>query len=250
MVIFYFLLVRPSYKQKTAKSNKLVSRTTKFSALFMPIFAVGTTIIAIDYMMSLEPHWFSTIFGVYYFAGSLLTCLALLTFIGVSMGEKGYLTNKVGKDHYYNLGALLFAFVNFWAYIAFSQYMLIWYANIPEETFWYIKRWGGSWSVWSIGLIFVKFAVPYLVLLSRPSKSHVFKLKFISIWILAAQFYDLYWLIMPTFSKKSVIFSWQEIAVPVTIAGILILVFNLAGSKTNHIPVGDPKLKRGLDFYL
>lgn len=249
MIFFYLIMVRPSFKQDLTKNPKLTSRNAKISAVFIPIFAISTTVIAMDWMMSLEPHWFSTIYGVYYFAGSLLTVLALIAFIGVTLGEKGFLTKKINGDHYYNLGALLFAFVNFWAYIAFSQYMLIWYANIPEETFWFIKRWGGSWSIMSIGLIFIKFAVPYFILLSRPSKSSVSKLKFVAIWILAAHFYDLYWLIMPRFSDH-VLISWHELAAPVLLAGVMILLFNLGAGKSNLLPINDPKLKRGLDFYL
>jgi len=133
-LLFYFVITRNSKKQDETKDQNLTSRNTKISAVFMPIFALTITFAAIDWIMSLNPHWFSTIFGVYYFTGTLLAGLAAGTFIIIKLNENGYLVKGLKKDHYYSLGALLFAFTNFWAYIAFSQFMLIWYANLPEET--------------------------------------------------------------------------------------------------------------------
>ena len=257
MWLFYVLIVGRSQKQDKTKDPKTSRINPKLSAVFMPVFAIVVTVFAIDWMMTLQPHWYSTIFGVYYFAGSLLAALALLTFASVTLNEKGFLSKYIKRDHYYNFGALMFAFVNFWAYIAFSQLILIWYANIPEETFWFIDRWNGSWKYVSIGLIVVKFVVPYALLLSQPSKSDPKRLKFASIWILIAHFYDLYWMIMPTYDKHhhgghttGIQFGWMEIGGPVLAAGILVLAFNMIAKKKNLIPVGDPKLKKGLEFHL
>jgi hypothetical protein len=255
MWLFYFLIVGKSQKQDKTNNSKTSKTITKISALFMPLFAVSITVFAIDWLMTLEPHWFSTIFGVYYFAGSLLTALAVTTFAAVTLNEAGYMSKYIKRDHYYNLGALMFAFVNFWAYIAFSQFLLIWYANIPEETFWFVDRWQGVWAYLSIILIVVKFAVPYALLLSQPSKSNPKRLKFAAVWIIVAQIYDLYWLVMPTYSKHhhtqdTAYFGWMELAIPLLIAGMLILVFNLAAKKKNLIAVNDPKIKSGLEFHL
>ena len=115
--------------------------------------------------MSLEAHWFSTIYGVYFFSGTILAALAATTLIVVLMHENGYLPG-LRKDHFYSLGALMFGFVNFWAYIAFSQFLLIWYANLPEETYWFMARWENGWQIVSVLLIVVQFVVPYIVLLA------------------------------------------------------------------------------------
>jgi hypothetical protein len=200
--------------------------------------------------MSLEPHWFSTIFGVYYFSGTILAALAFVTFIVVYMNEKGLLINGIKRDHYYSLGAYLFAFTNFWAYIAFSQFMLIWYANLPEETIWFLQRWEGSWMYVSIALIIIHFIVPYFGLLSQPSKMNPKRLMFMSVWILFAHLVDLYWLIMPTYSREGVALGWMEIGFPILAIGIAVTIFTIKSKKENHVPVGDPKLKRGLDFRL
>ncbi|KUG25387.1 hypothetical protein ASZ90_004789 [hydrocarbon metagenome] len=144
----------------------------------------------------------------------------------------------------------MFAFVNFWAYIAFSQFLLIYYANIPEETYWYLNRWEGGWIFVSLLLIVVHFVVPYFGLVSQPSKTNPKRLKFMAIWILVAHIVDLYWLIMPTYSPDSIPFSWMELGFPLLTFGIMVIVFGIKAKKENLVPIGDPKLKRGLDFRL
>ncbi|MEJ5349977.1 MAG: quinol:cytochrome C oxidoreductase [Melioribacteraceae bacterium] len=249
-LIFFYFLLRNSIKQDENKDQALTKKNIKFSAAFMPFFAITITFTAIDWLMSLEPHWFSTIFGVYYFSGSVLAALASSTIAIVLLNEKGYLLKGLSNDHYYSLGALLFAFVNFWAYIAFSQYLLIWYANLPEETIWFLNRWQGSWIYFSIGLIIIHFVVPYFGLLSQPSKMNPKRLLLMSIWILFAHYYDLFWLAIPNYSKNQVIFSWNEISFLVFAIGLLIIIFYAFANKFNLVPIGDPKLKRGIDFRL
>ncbi len=249
-IIFYFLIIGNSRKQDGNADQNLTKRNIRLSAIFMPIFAITITFSAIDWMMSLEPHWFSTIYGVYYFSGTVLAALAATTFIVVLLNEKGLFIKGITKDHYYSLGALLFAFTNFWAYIAFSQFLLIWYANMPEETFWFLQRWEGGWIYFSIGLIVVHFVVPYFGLLSQPSKMNPKRLLVMSLWILFAHIYDLYWLTMPTLSSESLTFGWMELGFPLVAFGLLIMVFSLKSKKENLVPVGDPKLKRGLNFRL
>lgn len=250
--LFYFFFIRNSKKQDTSKDQKLTTINIRLSAIFIPIFAFTITISAIDWLMSIEPHWFSTIIGVYFFAGTVIAALAAVTLATVLLKENGYLHPALTNDHLYSLGALMFAFVNFWGYIAFSQYMLIWYADLPEETFWFMQKWEGSWAIFSIGLIIVKFLVPYIVLVSQPSKMDPKKLKFISVWLLFAHLYDLFWFVMPEMEELSggYSFSWIDLVFPIAAVGLIILVFNMKAKKENLIPIGDPKLQRGLDFHL
>lgn len=248
--IFYYLIIRNSRKQDQTKDQMLTKKNAVISAIFLPIFAITLTFFAIDWLMSLEPHWFSTIFGIYYFAGSVLATLAAFTFISIKLHDSGYLSIKLNDDSFYSMGALLFAFTNFWAYIAFSQFMLIWYANLPEETFWYIARGEGTWMWWSLGIILVKFIVPYAILLPQPAKSDKKRLTIASVWILFGHFYDLYWLAMPTITPKGVVISWIDFVFPALVVGLVIVVFHLAAKNQNLIPIGDPKLQRGLEFKL
>lgn len=250
--LFYFFFIRNSKKQDTTKDQKLTTINIRLSAIFIPVFAITLTIAAVDWLMSIEPHWFSTIIGVYFFAGTVIAALAAVTLATVLLKENGYLHPAMTNDHLYSLGALLFAFVNFWGYIAFSQYMLIWYADLPEETFWFMQKWEGSWAIFSIGLIIIKFLVPYIVLVSQPSKMDPKKLKFISVWLLFAHLYDLFWFVMPEMEELSggYSFSWIDLVFPIAAVGLIILVFNMKAKKENLIPIGDPKLQRGLDFHL
>jgi preprotein translocase subunit YajC len=248
MYMFYFVFIRNSRKQDVSRDQSLTKTNVKLSAVFMAAAGIGLTILAVDWIMSLEPHWFSTIFGIYFISGTLLAGLAVTTFIAVSLAENGYLPG-VNRDHYYSLGALMFAITNFWAYIAFSQFLLIWYANIPEETVWFIARWEGGWKYISIALMIIRFAVPYSLLLSQPSKSDPKRLKQVAVIVLLAHLVDLYWLVMPTFSK-TVVLSWTELGFPLLVIGIVIIVFFMQSKKHNLMPIGDPKLERGLDFHL
>lgn len=244
--IFYFLMIRNSNAQDKSHDQSLTKRNIILSAIFIPFFAITITITAVDWLMSLEPHWFSTIFGVYFFSSSVVASLAAITLFVVLLKEKGFMHPKLIDDHLFSLGALQFAFINFWAYIAFSQYLLVWYANLPEENFWFIHRWQNGWQYLSILLIITHFIVPYAALLSQPSKMDPRRLKFISIWILFAHFIDLYWLIMP--NVEGYYFSWIDIVVPLITVGVIILVFNYRAKKSNLVPIGDPKLQKGLDF--
>jgi hypothetical protein len=248
--LFYTLFTKFSRKQDTNPDQSYTRINTIVSAVFMPIFAITLTFFAIDWLMSLEPHWYSTIFGVYYFAGTFLAALGVFTFASIMLNERGYLVDGLTQEHYYSMGALLFAFTNFWAYIAFSQFMLIWYANLPEETFWFINRGIGSWMYMSIGIIFVKFIVPYILLLPQPAKMDPKRLKVAALWILFAHYYDLFWIVMPTFSKSGVVFSWYEASAIALAVGLLVITFYLFAGKTNLVPIGDPKLKRGIEFHL
>jgi hypothetical protein len=250
--LFYFFFTKNSKKQDATKNQKLTTINIRLSAIFIPVFGITISIAAIDWLMSVEPHWFSTIFGVYFFAGTVVAALAAVTLATVLLKEHGYLHHSMTNDHLFSLGALLFAFVNFWGYIAFSQFMLIWYADLPEETFWFIQKWQGSWAIFSIGLIIIQFLVPYIALVSQPSKMNPKTLKFISVWLLFAHLFDLFWLVMPEMEQMSggYYFNWIDLVFPIAIVGILLLVFNMKAKKENLIPIGDPKLQKGLDFHL
>jgi hypothetical protein len=246
--LFFYLFTQNSLKQDIDKDQKHTKFNINLAAAFIPIFAIGVTIVAIDWAMSLEPHWYSTIYGVYYFSGTVLAGVAAATYIVVKLQEHGYFP-QLRRDHFYSLGTLLFVFVNFWAYIAFSQFLLVWYANLPEETYWFIARWKNGWEYISLLLIVMHFAVPYFLLLSQDSKMDLKRLKFISIWVLFAHLLDLYWLVMPSFSTSPVL-SWMEISFPLFTVGLVIVIFAWMMKRQNLIPLGYPKLERGIEFRL
>ena len=147
--------------------------------------------------MSLEPAWFSTIFGVYYFSGAAVGFLAALVLAALVVQGSGRLTGTITAEHYHDLGKLLFGFVVWWGYIAFSQYMLIWYGNIPEETVYYLKRQTGPWAIVSLVLLFGHLLIPFLGMLPREVKRRRVLLGFWAVWLLAFHWLDMYWLVMP-----------------------------------------------------
>jgi hypothetical protein len=161
------------------------------------LFGFSLTGFAFDWIMSLNPHWFSTIFGVYIFAGCILSALSSIVLLSMTLKKRGLIGAAINHDHYHDLGKLMFAFTFFWGYIAFAQYMLIWYANLPEETQFFSARQIGNWTVISLLLLFVHVLIPFPGLLSRHVKRKNSVLAFWSVWSLCACALDMYWLVIP-----------------------------------------------------
>ncbi len=251
-IAFAAHFVGNSLKQDAGERGVEASlRMRKTSAPFVMIFAVTATFAGIDWLMSLEPHWFSTIFGVYVFSGMVLTALAIITLATIGLRSSGRLGSEVvGEGHLYNLGALMFAFVCFWAYIAFSQYMLIWYGNIPEESFYMVHRLEGDWLLVSAALALMRFVIPFLALLSRGAKTNPRLLLWVSMLLLVGQLLDLYWLIMPEIHRDGPVIGWQELGPLLLLIGALILY--VSRFLKTHLPVsvGDPLLEESRQYYI
>lgn len=243
--LFATLLYRYSIRQDRGENT--TSRMHNLSAAGMILFAFTVTYAAFDWLMSLEPHWYSTIYGVWYFAGSLLAFLSFTVVFGLYLRGKGILENVIKVDHYHDLGKLMFAFTIFWAYIAFSQYFLIWYANIPEETIYYLKRWEGSWQTVSLLLVFGHLMFPWLALVSRAGKRNLLFLKLIAIWLLLMHWVDLHWAVMPNHHKSGFHLSWMDLTTMMGIGGIFLWYFFRTYSSQALIPVKDPKLAVSLN---
>ena len=252
--IFYFavwfLLARYLYKLSLQQDRNFdpgqTEKLRKASAPGIVLFAFTITFAAFDWLMSLDPHWYSTIFGVYIFAGSYLSAIAMIVLIALALRKQGILADKITVEHYHDLGKFLFSFTVFWGYMAFSQYFLIWYANIPEETIWYFHRWEGNWKIITLLLVFGHFLIPFLALLPRAAKRNLTFMKLISIWILIMHFCDLYWIIMPTLHAHGFHLSWIDLATFAGIGGIFIWYFWWRYSKEEPIPVNAPRLEESV----
>ncbi len=186
-----------SVRNDTAPSVENTLKLRKISAIGIPIAAVTTAFAGFDWLMSTDPHWFSTMFGVYFFAGGWLGALCLITFLALLFKKSGML-DAVTVEHTQDMGKFMFAFVVFWTYIAFSQYMLYWYANIPEETVWFHKRFAGGWETVAWSLLIFNFVLPFLILLPRASKRIAPVLAFMAVWLLVMHWVDLWWVTMPS----------------------------------------------------
>ncbi len=236
---------------KSQDATKAIAPTfsnEKWSAPGMLVFFLTASLASVDWVMSLNPHWYSTMFGVYCLAGGAWGFFALLTFIFLRFRSNGIMANSVTTEHYHDLGKWMFALTVFWAYIAFSQYMLIWYANLPEETIFFKVRRAGSWEAVSGVLVFGHFLITFLVLLARNSKRTLNVLKFATVWILLMHYVDIYWMVMPNFQKNGVAPHWMDLAAVVAVMSTLALAFWLRLRKSVIAPVGDPRFKKGLEF--
>ncbi len=255
-MIFYFafwsLLARfffkRSLKQDDSGSADLVTRMARVSAPGMLVFGLTLTFAAFDLLMSADAHWFSTIFGVYYFAGCVISIHATLALTLMWLQSKGRLKKTVNAHHYHDIGKMLFAFTVFWAYIGFSQFMLYWYANIPEETVFYKFRIDGDWFWMAWFLVLGHFVLPFFGLMSRHVKRSRKGLAFWAIWMLVAHYVDLYWLVMPTMKSPHISFGLVDIACLVGLASLFIAgaAFNARG--VNLVPTKDPRLAKSLAF--
>ena len=207
------------------------------------------TLATVDWMMSLDPHWYSTIFGVYYFSGSVVGILALLLVLLVHLQSKGSLVRSVTGEHYHDLGKLLFGFTAFWAYIAFSQFMLIWYGNIPEETVWYAHRWEHGWQYLSIALVIGHFVVPFFFMLPRGIKRSRPLILIASYWMLFMHYLDLYWLIMPSFRPEQGLHPHLlDVTTLIAVGGVFAGVLGVLMRRSSLVPVRDPRLAESLAF--
>lgn len=238
-----------SRKQDDNGSLAYTRSAEKWSAPGMVILFLTASMAAFDWIMSLDPHWWSTMFGVYFLSGGALSFIAALIAICLALRSAGYLTNSIREEHYHDLGKWLFALTVFWAYIAFSQYMLIWYGNLPEETVWFQRRLAGSWSLWRPFLIFGHFFVPFFVLMPRSSKRNLKLLGFFAGWMLLMHYCDLYWQVMPVLHGHGFMPNWMDAVAWVAVGSAYALVFWSGLKQKPLVPVGDPRLDQCLAFH-
>jgi hypothetical protein len=215
-------------------------------------FGLTMTFCAIDLLMSLDPMWFSTIFGIYYLASCIQGNNAFVALAAMWLNKRGVLKKSVTTEHFHDLGKMVFAFTVFWAYVGFSQFMLIWYANIPEETGWYKERfeggWGGGWGLLSAVLLFGHFVVPFFGLLSRHIKRRRATLAFWCVWQLVMIYLDMYWLVLPSGGYHAPPFALIDLCAAVGIAGVFIAGIAFRAKSLNLMPTNDPRLEKSLAF--
>lgn len=247
---FAKVIVGRSVEQDKTGDVNLTIKNVGTSIAFVAVFALSYSFFSVDTLMSLEPHWFSTIFGVYCFAGLFQSTIAMITLITIYFLKKGRLKGLVDDNHLHDLGKFLFAFTVFWAYIAFSQFMLIWYANLPEETIFYIPRMEQGWVFVSIALLLFKFIVPFLALLPKWAKRNYNHLSAVCILILIMQYVDIYWLAYPNFNEHKAVFSYQEILIFLGFLGAFMFAVTRFLSKNSIVPMKDPRQHESTDHHV
>ena len=244
-----------SKKQDSDGDWTHTAKAQSHAAPLMIFFGLTLTFAAVDFIMSLEPHWYSTIIGVYYFATAVMSSMATMILLAKFLQSRGKVKDVITVEHYHDLGKLLFAFVFFWAYIAFSQYMLIWYANIPEGTVWYQHRQHGQWVGFAFFLLFGHFVVPFLGLISRNFKRQTNLLAFWAGWALFMHWVDMFYLVIPSMFEHNdkldqnvIPLSLMDPLCMIGVGGIFIggLAMGMRGSFL--VPMKDPRLGESLAF--
>jgi hypothetical protein len=229
------------------ESEQIRGQLATISAPGMIAFALTVTFFAFDMLMSLDYSWFSTIFGVYYFSGCVLTFYSSMVLSLLWLQKQGRLATWVNENHYHDLGKMMFAFTVFWAYVGFAQFMLIWYGDIPEETHWFKWRFVGDWRVVSTLLLVCKFVISFFALLSRHVKRNKVALGVLAVWVMAFQYLDIYWLVFPQ-GQEEVDLGLRDVLL---LLGMLSIFFGMAARKATGaslVPTKDARLKQSLAF--
>lgn len=246
--IWIFAIYYQSTKQDKERSARQMNVIARWSAPGLFLAIVVGTLASYDWLMSLEPHWYSTIFGLYILAGGALTFMSFVTLICMGFRRAGILKYSITPEHYHDLGKWLFALTAFYTYMAFSQYLLIWYANLPEETIWYRHRSVGSWLGISLAMPFLRFIIPFFTMLSRPAKRSLKMIAALAIWSIVVEYIDLYWVVMPTYFKNGPQVSWLDFATLAATLSVCGLVFWSRFRKNKLAPVGDLRFEQSLHF--
>jgi hypothetical protein len=246
--IWIFSIYRQSTKQDTERSVRQMYVIARFCAPGLFLVVLVGTLAAYDWLMSVQPSWYSTIFGLYYLAGGCLAFMSVVTLVCLGFRRAGILTNSINIEHYHDLGKWLFCLTAFYTYIAFSQYLLIWYANLPEETIFYRVRSHGMWLPISLALPFVRFIIPFFVLLCRPAKRNLTIIGLVAGWSLIMEFIDIYWVVMPVHYPEGPQIHWLDFATLGATVSICGLQFWNRFRRHKMVPVGDLRLEQSLNF--
>ncbi len=243
--LLYRVLRQASLNEDQIGGTTNYYKSIRYSAIFLVLFAVTSSTAAWDWVMSIDPHWFSTLFGWYMFSSWFVAGLATVTLATVLLKEAGYL-KMVNANHLHDMGKFMFAFSIFWTYLWFSQFLLIYYANIPEETIYFLERkegFGGHYTALFYANLIINFFIPFLVLMTRESKRQLSFLKVVSGIIILGHWLDFYLMIMPGTLKENSGFGLIEFGTVAMFAGLFVFVLQRSLTKASLIPTKHPMIK-------
>ncbi len=238
-----------SLQQDRTADSKLKKRLQMVSGPGLGILILTITFASIDWVMSLEPAWFSTIYGLIFVASWALSALAFGILMMSWLSKRPPMNTVVQTKHFHDWGNLLLALVMLWTYFAFSQYLIIWSANLPEETVWYVARKHGGWGAIALGIVILQFVFPFLTLLSRAAKKSPQKLALLAVLILAMRAVDVLWLIEPSYNREHFHLSLMDIVLPLAIGGLWLATFAWQLQKRSLVPINDPMLEQALEAH-
>jgi hypothetical protein len=249
-----YFLNKWSREQDRTADRSLLKRMQQVSGPGLVLFVLTVTFASVDWVMSLDPHWFSTIFGLLFVAAWGVSCFSFVIAVMALLANRKPMAGVVAPRHFHDLGKLLLALVMLWAYFNFSQYLIIWSGNIPEETRWFLYRTKGGWGWIAIAVIIFHFALPFLLLLSRDLKRNAHQLAIVAGVVLFMRLVDLFWLIAPrpigetpATSHAQIHLSWMDLVAPLGLGGIWLWFFIWQLGKRPLLPFNDPKLEEAIE---
>jgi hypothetical protein len=249
--VFYFaiwflysnLLSKWSAAQDRTGDERLIGKMRAVSAPGLVVFTLTTTFAFIDWIMSLEPHWFSTIYGAMFMIGEMLESFAFVIALMIILSKASPLKDYVTPQHIHDLGNMMFAFMVLWAYLSFSQFLIIWAGNLPEEIPWYLRRLHGGWGWVALTIVMLHFFVPFALLLFRRVKRREDRLFRVCLLMIVIRLVDVYWITEPAFYGQHLQVHWMDFITPFAIGGLWLAVFFWQLKSRPLVPVGDPRLQ-------
>ncbi len=242
-----YRLYKASIEMDETENWGLQTLMRRTSGPGMFIFAITLAFASFDWLMSLDPHWYSTMFGVYYFSMTFQAIFAVLILMVIYLWRKGLLTSTIQRSHLYDLGVQLFGYTVFYAYIAFSQFFLIYYANIPEETVWFLHRLEGGYEYLAYFYLFGRFVIPFVILLGKKPKTNYKVVSGVAALIVVSHLVEVYWIVMPVLDHGGLHFNWMLITTFLGLGGIFFGLFFHKFKQQKMVPVNDPNLAESIE---
>jgi hypothetical protein len=235
-----------SLEQDRTADPRIARKMQRVSAAGLVAYGLTITFASFDWLMSIEPHWFSTMYGVLIIGGQGLVSLAFLISALVWLSQRPPLDRIVAASHFHDLGNLMLAFVMLWAYFSFSQYLIIWAGNLPQEIAWYLHRTETSWRFVGLGLVLFHFTIPFVLLLSRAIKRQADGIIKVAVLILVVRLVDLWWLIAPDFHRAGISLNWLDVLLPLSMGSIWMACFVSQLRGRAILPIHDPQFDEAL----
>lgn len=239
-----FLFSKWSDRLDETGDPRLAQRMRNASAPGLLVYGLTATFASVDWIMSLEPHWFSTMFGLIFIGGQVLATLAFVIIVAMLLAERKPMSAVARPTHFHDLGNLLLAFVMLWAYVSFAQFLIIWSGNQPETITWYMHRINGGWQWLALALTGLNFALPFVLLLSRSTKRRPRALALVAVLIVVMRLADLYWVVVPAFHPERLSLHWMDVAAPIGVGGIWLAFFFHQLKRRPVLPLRDPRMEQ------
>jgi hypothetical protein len=240
-ILFAYLLTKWSSEQDRTADRRYNKRMRMLSGPGIGVFVLTVTFASVDWSMSLNPEWFSTIYGLLFVAAWALSALAFVIAVMAFLGRREPLSRVVRPNHFQDLGKLMLAFVMLWAYFSFSQFLIVWSGNLPEEIQWYLPRLRGGWGAIALTVVIFHFAFPFMLLLSASLKRNAGKLMILAVLILVMRLIDFFWMVAPEFSHEGFHLSWMDVVAPIAIGGLWLAIFFWQLAKRPLMAINDPQ---------